>query len=144
MCAELVFWSYGFLEHHGYRFLTSWITSKVESWASWSWKLKAECSFGTPGINKPATQCNNPEDFNPQDQGCGNLNICKCKDFVFADIPYVCTPSGYLWFRIVDTHHRRGKSFISIWKKNTAENIWTSERKRIMENSTKRWIRSYN
>jgi len=50
-----------------------------------------------------------------------------------ADIPHVGTPSGYLWFRIVDTHHGRGKSIGSIWKENTAENIWTSERKLIME-----------
>jgi len=55
-----------------------------------------------------------------------------------ADVPHVSTPSGYLWFRIVDTHRGRGKSISSILKENTVENIWTSERKRIMENSTKR------
>ena len=38
----------------------------------------------------------------------------------------------------------RGKSISSIWKENLAENIRTSGRKRIMENSTKRWIRSHN
>ena len=32
----------------------------------------------------------------------------------------------------------------SIWKESLAENIWTSERKRIMDKSTKRWIRSHN
>jgi hypothetical protein len=37
----------------------------------------------------------------------------------------------------VDTHHGRGKSISSILKENSAKNIWTSERKGIMENSTK-------
>jgi len=49
-----------------------------------------------------------------------------------------------LWFRIMDTRHGRGNSISSIWKENLAENIWTSERKWFMENSTKRWIRSHN
>jgi hypothetical protein len=31
-----------------------------------------------------------------------------------ADIPHIGTPSGQLWFRIVDTHHGRGKSITSI------------------------------
>jgi len=44
----------------------------------------------------------------------------------------------------MDTQHGRGKSIGSIWKENLAENIWTSERKRIMENSIKRRIRSHN
>ena len=30
-----------------------------------------------------------------------------------TDIRHVGTPSGYLWFRIVDTHHGRGKSISS-------------------------------
>ena len=31
-----------------------------------------------------------------------------------ADILHIGTPSGHLWFRIVDTHHGRGKSISSI------------------------------
>jgi len=34
-----------------------------------------------------------------------------------ADIPHIGTPSGHLWLRIVDTHHGRGNSISSMWKK---------------------------
>jgi len=34
------------------------------------------------------------------------------------DIPHIGTSSGHLWFRIMDTHHWRGKSISSILKGN--------------------------
>jgi hypothetical protein len=39
--------------------------------------MKAEYSIGMPGINNSATQCNNPEELNPQLQDCGNLETWK-------------------------------------------------------------------
>ena len=57
------------------------------------------------------------------------LIAARIKKQQVADIKHIGTSSGHLWFRIMDTHHGRGKSISSIWKENLAENIRTSERK---------------
>jgi hypothetical protein len=42
------------------------------------------------------------------------VNNSLIKKQQVADIPRIGMPSGHLWFRIVDTHHGRGKSISSI------------------------------